>query len=66
MYALDANGKVYAPSWMTINLKAQYRASTNLWLNVGIENISDLRYRYYSSGISAPGRNFTASVSYNF
>ncbi len=66
MYALDANGKVYAPAWITLNLKAQYKAGTNLWLNVGVENLTDLRYRYYSSGISAPGRNFIASVTYNF
>jgi hemoglobin/transferrin/lactoferrin receptor protein len=58
IYALDADGKVYAPAWTTLNLKAQYKAGTNLWLNVGVENLTDLRYRYYSSGISAPGRNF--------
>ncbi len=66
IYALDANGKVYAPAWITLNLKTQYQAGHNLWLNFGVENITDRRYRYYSSGISAPGRNFTASVTYHF
>lgn len=66
MYALDADGHVYAPAWCTLNLKAQYKPGNHLVLNAGLENITDKRYRHYSSGISAPGRNFIASVTYMF
>jgi hemoglobin/transferrin/lactoferrin receptor protein len=31
-------------------------------VNAGIENILDNRYRPYSSGIVAPGRNFIISL----
>jgi len=31
-------------------------------LTTGVENILDLRYRPYSSGIAAPGRNFIFSA----
>lgn len=35
-------------------------------LGVTLENITDRRYRPYSSGISAPGRNLTVAVTYDF
>lgn len=66
MYALDSEGHVYAPGWLTLNLKAQYKQGKHLVLNAGLENITDRRYRHYSSGISAPGRNFIASATYMF
>lgn len=62
MYAEDADGNPYSPSWLTFNFKAQYQLSENFALNAGIENITDLRYRPYSCGIVAPGRNFVAGV----
>lgn len=31
-----------------------------------VQTIADKRYRPYSSGISAPGRNFTISATYSF
>lgn len=62
LYARDVNGNPYAPSWWTLNLKASYQIMKNLSVNVGIENIFDKRYRPYSSGISAPGRNFIIAL----
>ena len=35
-------------------------------LNAVLENISDQRYRTYSSGISAPGRNLIIAANYKF
>jgi len=35
-------------------------------LNAGVENITDQRYRTYSSGITAAGINFIASVKVTF
>jgi len=65
IYAIDANGNPYCPSWWTLNFKIQYRFSTFLNINAGVENILDKRYRPYSSGIVAPGRNFIISLKFN-
>lgn len=62
LYAKDANGDPYSPSWWTLNLKASYQALKYLTVNAGVENIFDKRYRPYSSGISAPGRNFIVAL----
>jgi len=66
IYALDAEGRTYAPGWATLNFKGLVRVSGNWSVSAGIENITDRRYRPYSSGISAPGRNFVLSVSTKF
>ncbi len=57
IYAKDDNGKPYSPSWYTLNLKMSYQLNSKLVLNTSIDNILDHRYRPYSSGIVAPGRN---------
>lgn len=62
IYALDAQGKPYAPAWQTFNLKAQYSLDDHIDLIAGIENITDQRYRTYSSGISAAGRNLILAL----
>ena len=66
LYAADKNGNPYAPKWHTLNLSAQYRYSTTLQLNATLENITDKRYRPYSSGLSAPGRNLIVAATYRF
>ncbi|MBP6073772.1 MAG: TonB-dependent receptor [Flavobacterium sp.] len=62
IYALDRNGNPYSPSWYTLNLKSMYKLTENFMLTAGFENITDQRYRPYSSGIVAPGKNFVLSV----
>ncbi|WP_018478909.1 TonB-dependent receptor [Pontibacter roseus] len=62
LYAADENGKPYSPSWVTLNLKVQYQLTPYLSATAGLENITDKRYRPYSSGIAAPGRNLVLSV----
>jgi hemoglobin/transferrin/lactoferrin receptor protein len=57
LYAQDENGNPYAPSWWTLNLKTSFQAARYITVDAGIENMLDKRYRPYSSGISAPGRN---------
>jgi len=66
IYALDENGNTYAPAWYTINWKAMYRINPSLSVNAGVENITDQRYRPYSSGISGAGRNFVLSLQAGF
>ncbi len=62
MYAEDEDGNPWSPGWFTLNFKASYNVSNRLDLTAGVENILDLRYRPYSSGIAAPGRNFIISA----
>jgi hemoglobin/transferrin/lactoferrin receptor protein len=66
IYALDENGNTYSPAWYTLNLKISYQLWRDLSLNAGVENITDQRYRPYSSGMSAPGRNFILSLNFKF
>jgi len=58
MYAADENGDPYSPAWYTLNLNVAYQVRQFLQINTGIGNILNARYRPYSSGIVAPGRNF--------
>lgn len=57
LYASDENGNPHSPSWHTFNLKASYRWEDNVTFHFGVENITGQRYRPYSSGIAAAGRN---------
>lgn len=66
IYAADSNGNPYSLAWYTINFKAQYILSNSLTLTTGIENITDQRYRPYSSGISGAGTNFIIAIKANF
>ena len=66
IYALDDDGNPYAPSWYTLDLRGSYRIGRHLQLSGGVENITDQRYRPYSSGITAPGRNFILALRARF
>lgn len=65
LYALDSNGNPYAPSWYTFNLRTQYKITDAATIVASLENITDQRYRPYSSGLSAPGRNLIVSLKYS-
>lgn len=66
IYAADDNGNPYSPSWYTLNLRSQYAISNAFKATMNLENLTDQRYRTYSSGIAAPGRNFILGLSYQF
>ncbi|WP_419213255.1 TonB-dependent receptor [Maribacter sp. X9] len=66
IYAKDANGNNYSPSWYTLNLKTMYRLTDALSVSGGLENLTDQRYRPYSSGLSGAGRNFVLSLRADF
>ena len=65
IYASDANGNPYAPSWVTLNLRTQYHLNDNTTITASLENITDQRYKTYSSGIAASGRNFILTLKYS-
>jgi hemoglobin/transferrin/lactoferrin receptor protein len=62
LYAKDNNGNPYSPAWTTLNIRAQYAVMQYATITAGVENITDERYKTYSSGIAAPGRNFILSL----
>ncbi len=66
IYAIDDNGDPYAAGWYTLNFKANYRLTDKISLTGGLENITDRRYRPYSSGISGAGRNLILSLRAQF
>ena len=66
IYAKDKNGNNYAPAWYTLNLKSSFEFSDTFVLSLGLENITDQRYRPYSSGLSGAGRNLYLSGRINF
>ena len=65
IYAKDKNGNPYAPSWYTVNFRSQYQINKEVSIIGTIENITNQRYRPYSSGISAPGINFILTLKYS-
>jgi hemoglobin/transferrin/lactoferrin receptor protein len=66
IYATDENGNPYSPAWFTLNLKTSYPVSDAIAVSAGVENILDKRYRPYSSGIVAAGRNVILSLQAKF
>jgi hemoglobin/transferrin/lactoferrin receptor protein len=66
IYASDRNGNPYSPSWHTLNFRSEYAISNALKTSVILENITDQRYRGYSFGIVAPGRNLILALGYTF
>ncbi len=66
IYAIDENGNPYSPSWYTLNLKTDYKFNNTFNVTAGLENITDQRYRPYSSGLVAAGRNFIIGIKAKF
>lgn len=66
IYAIDNTGLPYSPSWFTLGLRTSYQPTRSLQVNLGIENVLDKRYRTYSSGIVAPGRNLFLGLRASF
>ena len=55
-----------APSWQTYNFKASLMLIKQVTLFAGIENMLDIQYRTFSSGINAPGRNIYFGGKFSF
>ncbi len=66
MYAIDADGNPFSPGWYTLNLKAMVFVTDDLDISAGVENLTDQRYRPYSSGLVAAGRNVIFSARFKF
>ncbi|WP_298792352.1 TonB-dependent receptor [uncultured Allomuricauda sp.] len=66
IYDIDTNGNPFSPSWYTLNFRSQYQISNAFKATVNLENITNQRYRTYSSGIAAPGANLILGLGYSF
>jgi hemoglobin/transferrin/lactoferrin receptor protein len=55
-----------SPSWYTLNYRMSYEFSAQMQLRLLAENLLDKHYRPFSSGVSAPGRNFVIQLAANF
>ena len=49
-------------AYTTFNLYTSYQFNDKLSLNVAVENITDLHYRPFASGMSGAGRNIIFSL----
>jgi hemoglobin/transferrin/lactoferrin receptor protein len=54
------------PAWYTVNLRGSVRFLSRLSLQAGIDNIFDVQYRAFASGINGPGRNFWITLRTNW
>lgn len=66
IYAKDEAGRTYSPAWLVLNLRSHYQISRRWAVTAAIENITDRRYRPYSSGISGAGRSLVLSTTHRF
>ncbi len=65
------DNQIYAPAggmpaWETYNLKTSFKIIKEAILFIGVENMLDTQYRYFASGINAPGRNIYGGLKYSF
>lgn len=54
------------PAWQTLNFRCGFNLYPAIQLQAALENILDLNYRYFASGQSAPGRNFSLTLRGRF
>ncbi|MEM9884889.1 MAG: TonB-dependent receptor [Bacteroidota bacterium] len=57
----DGNYCIGTPAWMTYNLYIQYTFG-KLSAQIGLENITDVHYRPFASGLSSAGRNLILGI----
>ena len=65
IYASDKAGNPYSPSWYTLNSRVSCQLN-RIQVTVGWENITNQRYRPYSSGIVAAGSNMIIAIKAGF
>jgi hemoglobin/transferrin/lactoferrin receptor protein len=54
------------PAWTTLNIRVGANFGKHLAAQFLLENITDKNYRYFASGISAPGRNVSVTLRASF
>lgn len=54
------------PSWGIWNFRSGYQFTKRIHFDLAVENVLDLRYRTFASGIAAAGRNILVTARYDF
>jgi hemoglobin/transferrin/lactoferrin receptor protein len=54
------------PSWWTLNARVGTEILKGMKIQVGVDNVLDVNYRVFASGIHAGGRNVYATLRYGF
>jgi hemoglobin/transferrin/lactoferrin receptor protein len=52
------------PAWNRLDLSARVQPLQDVEVNILLENLFDLNYHTFGSGISAPGRNLSITARY--
>lgn len=55
-----------SPAWYTLNFRTSVHLKDQWEFQFAVENLFDRNYRTFSSGFSAPGRNFLICVRHSF
>ena len=64
--ALNKLGQIYGtPAWQTFNIRAQMQISKSISIQAALENMLDVHYRPFASGLSGAGRNFIFTLRAN-
>lgn len=67
--SFDTDGTILTyetPKWMTTNFNLGYQINDIFYLSASVENIFDIHYIPFASGISGFGRNFVFAVRSSF
>ena len=66
LYAKDTQGLPYAPAWQALHIHGKWELNEWSQLLIRFQNVTDQRYRPYSSGISAAGRSIQLGLNVRF
>ncbi len=61
---LDEATEIGTPSWFILNFFYSKELDDQLLVSIGVENIFDLHYKTFASGLSSSGRNLILSLQY--
>ncbi len=55
-----------SPGWVTYNLAGSFKPYKGWTASITINNITDIHYRLFASGLSAAGRHLSVSIQYKW
>lgn len=55
-----------SPAWVTLNARVSFQPVAHFSVDLGCDNLMDMRYRTFASGVSAAGRNFFVAARFSW
>ncbi len=55
-----------SPTWYTLNARIGFQPVKYFGIDLGCDNLMDMRYRPFASGVSGPGRNFFVKATFSW